>query len=169
MEFYEIMLLADGCTDAKDVEVRATGAAERCDDHFAVVSATIHARPNQFDVELSRHTAVVMVMVPNTWDDPHFDEFAGKMARLYGVPMIGATHLQDETLNFKSDEEAIENFKDDALGRDASDELEAQPSETHTDRADETDANDSTATTDQADDTFTVEITPDSNTDDDEE
>ncbi|NEU58604.1 hypothetical protein [Halorussus sp. MSC15.2] len=160
MEFYEVMFLADGCTDAKEIEVRATGAAERCDDHFAVVSATIHARPNQFDVELSRHTAVVMVMVPNTWDDPRFDEFAGKMARLYGVPMIGATHLQDETLNFKSDEQAIENFKADALGRDASDEFEAQPGETRADRADETSL---------TEETFTVEVTPDSDTDYDEE
>lgn len=106
MRFYEVRFLNPGTMDAGDLEQYARSASQACETPYKVLGVTVHARPaDNLDT-----VAVMVLMEKGEFDDVTFDDFAGAMARLHGLPMTYSRIFGDKTLSLKGDEEAIDDF-----------------------------------------------------------
>lgn len=119
MKFYELRILVPPGTEADEIESRARGVARGMSQRLEVLSATVHARPTE---GTSDHDGTVFAVAHDdlvAQGDEHLEralyEFAGRMARIQGMPMTNFAPFGD-TLSLKGDEDAIREFVSEEFG-----------------------------------------------------
>lgn len=115
MKFYEVRFLSPGTMRAGELEECARSAAQACRTLYRILGVTVHARPVD-----NQDTVAVMILVEGEpeYDETTFDDFAGAMARLHGLPMTYSRLFGESTLSLKNDEEAIDEFIIDSMEAD---------------------------------------------------
>lgn len=116
MRFYEIRVIAPQGETARDIQTRARSVASSLSRPMKVISATVHARPTEGYRDRWDAAIFVLDESPDSGeDDPEFHEFAGKMARIHGRPVVNWVKFGEYALSLKGDPKAVQDFINNAL------------------------------------------------------